>query len=197
MRRISLCVGALFLALAAESCLVSTKSVEVPIRDEATMSFIALGVAGADPQLIDFCQELSDAESGDIDHVDHVSVENIYWRLVENRGDPDTQVTANVTLQRVGGQSAVLVPDTTFVLSDADTVFKPAHLDSAGLTLLLQGMNEYADYYNGGKVGPCPSLDYTFTWSMTATPYADFTWEAKVKFTVVATARVDVPDLWD
>jgi hypothetical protein len=178
------------------SCLVSTKNVEVPIRDEATVRFIAIGVAGSDPQLIDFCQELSDAESGDIDHVVHVSVENIYWRLVENRGTPGTQVTANVTIQRVGGASAVLVPDTTFVLSDADTVFAPAHLDSAGLGLLLQGMNEYVDYYNAGKVGPCPSLDYTFTWSMTATPFADFTWEAKVKFTIVAVARVDVPDLW-
>jgi len=117
-------------------------------------------------------------------------------RLVENRGTPGTQVTANVTIQRVGGGSAVLVPDTTFVLSDADTVFAPARLDSAGLALLLEGMNEYVDYYNSGKVGPCPSLDYTFTWSMTATPFADFTWEAKVKFTIVAVARVDVPDLW-
>jgi len=178
------------------SCFVSTKSVEVPIRDEATVRFMALGVAGSDPQLIDFCQELSDAESGDIDKVVHVSVENLYWRLVENRGTPGTQVTANVTIQRVGGGSAVLVPDTTFVLSDADTVFAPARLDSAGLALLLEGMNEYVDYYNSGKVGPCPSLDYTFTWSMTATPFADFTWEAKVKFTIVAVARVDVPDLW-
>jgi hypothetical protein len=184
------------LALGTTSCFVSTKSVEVPIRDEATMQFIALGVAGSDPQLIDFCQELADAESGDIDKVVHVAVENIYWRLVQNRGVPATQVTANVTIQRLGGASAVLVPDTTFVLSDADTVFAPAHMDSAGLALLLEGMNEYVDYYNSGKAGPCPSLDYTFTWSMTATPYADFTWEAKVKFTIVALAKVDVPDLF-
>jgi len=184
------------LAFGATSCFVSTKSVEVPIRDETSIRFIALGVAGSDPQIIDFCQELSDAESGDIDKVVHVSVENIYWRLVENRGTPGTQVTANVTISRLGGGSAILVPDTTFVLSDADTVFAPAHLDSTGLALLLEGMNEYVDYYNSGKVGPCPSLDYTFTWSMTATPYADFTWEAKVKFTIVALARVDVPDLF-
>ncbi len=184
------------LALGATSCFVSTKSVEVPIRDEATVTFIALGVAGSDPQLIDFCQEFSDAESDDIDKVVHVSVENIYWRLVENRGVSGTQVTANVTIARLGGGSAVLVPDTTFVLSDADTVFAPAHLDPAGLALLLEGMNEYVDYYNSGKVGPCPSLDYTFTWSMTATPYADFTWQAKVKFTIVALTNVDVPDLF-
>jgi len=184
------------LAFGATSCFVSSKTVEVPIRDEATVTFIALGVAGSDPQLIDFCQELADAESGDIDKVVHVSVENIYWRLVQNRGLPATQVTANVTIQRVGGGSAVLVPDTTFVLSDADTVFAPAHLDSSGLALLLEGMNEYVDYYNSGRVGPCPSLDYTFVWSMTASPYADFTWQAKVKFTIVALARVDVPDLF-
>jgi hypothetical protein len=184
------------LALSTTSCFVSTKSVEVPIRDEVTMTFIALGMAGSDPQLVDFCQELSDAESGDIDKVVHVSVENIYWRLVDNRGPASAQVTANVTIQRVGGESAVLVPDTTFVLSDADTVFAPAHLDPAGLALLLEGMNEYVDYYNSGKVGPCPSLNYLFTWSMTATPFVDFTWEAKVKFTIVALAKVDVPDLF-
>jgi len=184
------------LALSTTSCFVSTKSVEVPIRDEVTMTFIALGMAGSDPQLVDFCQELSDAESGDIDKVVHVSVENIYWRLVNNRGPASAQVTANVTIQRVGGESAVLVPDTTFVLSDADTVFAPAHLDPAGLALLLEGMNEYVDYYNSGKVGPCPSLNYLFTWSMTATPFVDFTWEAKVKFTIVALTKVDVPDLF-
>ena len=187
------------LSLTAASCFLSEKSVEVPIRDNADMTFISLGVLGADTQLIDFCAELEDAEdeTGTIQHVEQVTVENIFWRLVENRGDPNTQVTANVTIQRVGGASAVLVPDTTFILNDVDTTFAPVNIDSTGLALLLEGMNEYAEYWNGGKVGPCPSLDYTFTWTMSATPYADFTWESRVKFTIIATAEVEVPDLWD
>ena len=191
--------GAALLCLTAGGCFVSEKSVEVPIRDDADMTFISMGVLGADTQLIDFCAELADAEdeTGTVQHVEEVVVESLYWRLVENRGDPNTQVTANVTIQRVGGESAVLVPDTTFVLSDVDTVFAPVRVDSTGLALLLEGMNEYAEYWNGGKVGPCPNLTYTFTWTMSATPYANFTWESRVKFTIIATAEVEVPDLWD
>src|SRR5262245_23954049 len=136
------------LALCTTSCFVSTKSVEVPVRDEATMTFIAVGVAGSDPKLSDFCQEFSDIDSEDIDEVVHVAVENLYWRLVDNRGPASAQITARVTLERLGGESAVLVPDTTFVLSDVDTVFAPAHLDPDGLALLLEGMNEDVDYLN-------------------------------------------------
>jgi hypothetical protein len=194
---ILLILGAASLALSADSCVLSSKSVQVPLRGTADLDFVSLGTAYAATDGIDFCQELNDLDSGSIDSLVSVSVENIYWRLVENRGAPNTLVTVHVDVQRGNGPSVLLVPDTTFVLSDVDTVFVPAKLNPAGLQLLLQGMDDYLTYWDNGKTGPCPSLDYTFTWATSASPAADFTWQVRVKFTMVGVFQVDVPDLWD
>src|SRR5262245_38804687 len=192
-------LAAATLALSGESCFLSSKDVQVPLRGEADLDFVSTGTVDTDIDNIDFCEELSDLEDDGVDIATLVSVtvENIYWRLVENRGDPNTVVTVHVDVQRGAGAPVVLVPDTTFALSDVGTAFVPAALNPAGLDLLMDGMDDYIAYWNGGQVGPCPSLDYTFTWNSSAAPAADFSWQVRVKFTMVGVFDVEVPDLWD
>lgn len=187
-----------WLTLRADSCVLSSRNVEVPLRGDADLDFTTQGASDSKTFVVDFLDILIDLEADEeIDELVSASIENGYWRLVENRGDPATTVTGSITIQRVSsGQSAPLVAPETVVIEEVGSEFDVVPLQAAGVDLLTAGFDEYVAARNGG--GPFPDLDYVFTWNSNGGPSpVDFDWQGRLKFTIVGVFEVEVPDLWD
>lgn len=192
-----LAVGAL--ALRGDSCFIHNRDVEVPLRGNADMTFTSVGINDQDSYSVDFFQEIQDIENDattDVDSLVSAGIENGYWRLVVNRGPANTTVTGAITVTRLStNQTAELIPPQSVNIDEVGTAFVVAPLEAAGLDLLTQGFDEYVAYRNGETAAP--DLNYRFDWTSSAGPVgADFDWEARIRYIVVGSFAVDVPDLW-
>jgi hypothetical protein len=192
-------LAAAFLTLTGESCFLENKNIEVPFRGHVDLQFVTTGTSDLDIVLIDVAQEIADLEAeaeGDYEELVSIAVENGFWRLVANRGPAGTTFTGSMTVRRVfTNQSASLVDPTPIAIADLGTEFVVAPLNAAGVNLLVDGMNEYLQARNEGL--SLPDLVYAFTWTSQSGVLADFTWEARLAYSVVGVFSVDVPDLWN
>jgi hypothetical protein len=188
-------------ALRGDSCFLQNKDIEVPFRGETVMDYTSTGDSDADIVIVDVAQELEDLESdfdADVDSLVSLNIEGGFWRLVANRGDPGTTVTGSITITRLpSGPSGFVIAPTTVAIEAVGHEFVPAPLNEAGVDLLLAGFQEYVDWWNGGKVGPRPDIQYAIQWSSAGSGDVDFDWQAKLVFTMVGVFSVEVPDLWD
>jgi hypothetical protein len=163
------------------------------------MMFTSQGSSDLDTYTIDFFQEMQDIEedaTADVDTLVSASIENGYWRLVENRGPAETTITGSITVTRIStGQTESLIPPQSVAIEEVGTEFELAPLEKAGIDLLTDGFDEYVAWRNGETAQP--DLRYRFDWSSSAGPVdADFDWEARVRYTIVGAFAVEVPDLW-
>lgn len=192
-----LAVGAL--ALRGDSCFIHNRDIEVPLRGNADMEFVSQGESDLDTYEIDFFQEIQDIEddaTSEVDSLVSASIEQGYWRLVENRGPAGTTITGGITVTRLStNQTETLIAPQSVAIEEVGKEFVIAPLVAAGLNLLTEGFDEYVAYRNG-ETGP-PDLRYRFDWSSSAGPVdADFTWEARLRYIITGTFAVEVPDLW-
>jgi hypothetical protein len=192
-----LAVGAL--ALRGDSCFIQNKDIEVPLKGYADMAFTSQGLTDLDVFIIDFFLEIQDIEEDadvEVDSLISASVENGYWRLVENRGPANTTITGSLTVTRVlSNETAQLIAPQSVNIDNVGTEFVVIPLEKEGLDLLTEGFNDYIAYRNG-ETGP-PDLIYRFDWSSSSGSITtDFDWEARLKYTITGAFSVDVPDLW-
>ena len=185
-------------SLTGESCFLESKNIEVPLKGNADMAFTSTGTSDMDTEMIDFGQELTDLENdadNDIETLVSIGIENAYWRLVENNGDPGTTVTGSVTVTRLStGVTKTLIAPTSLAIESVGTEFVVAPVDPDGIALLTAGFDEYVDYRNG--IGSFPDLRYDFDWSSSGgTGSVDFDWEARIRYTLVGVFTVEVPEL--
>jgi hypothetical protein len=191
-------VGA-FLSLTADSCLLSTKKIEVPVRGSGDMLFTAQGneADDSDTDVIDFAGLIQDLENdSDFDELLSAHIENGYWRVARNDGAASTVVSGTLTVQREGfaAPPVPLISYTSVPIAAALGTFQLAPLDSEGVNLLNQGFDQYLQAKAQGQ--PLPNLEYRFFWtSHSDTVPVDFDWEGKVKFTLVGLTKVDVPEV--
>jgi hypothetical protein len=194
---IFLALAAAMVTFTAESCFISTKEVEVPVRGEGDLEFHATGTSDSKQDIIDFTQLLQDLENdSDFDPLLSADIENGYWRVTRNLGSATTVLTGHLTVQREGSAApAVSLIDYTSVdIADVSGDFVVAPLNSAGVSLINAGFQEYLDAKAADAA--LPNLRFVFTWTSSATPApVDFYWEGKVKFTLVGLTTVDVPEL--
>ena len=197
----SLVLAAGVLMVGSESCILSEKSVEVPLRGDTDVQFSTVGPVGtliSSVSSLDLYDEIQqvEQEGGTVEEVVDLTVESAYWRVVENRlaGSAAT-VTVSVLVWRNGVAPDSLVRKVPILLNEAETEFQPLLLDPAGLGQILQGFDEYVVYRNEGGVPP--DLTYYFTLTTTTDQPLDVDWETRVKFTLVGVFKVDVPDPWD
>ena len=194
---IFLALAAAMLTFTAESCFVSTKTIEVPVRGDADLEFHATGTSDSDTETVDFTGLMEDLEDdSEFDELLSAHIENGYWRVTRNEGSPSTEIGGSITVHREGS-AAPAVPLINYTEIDIATVtgdFVVAPLSPAGVSLLNSGFDEYLDAKADGL--PPPSLRYVFTWTSSASPApVDFYWEGKVKFILVGLTEVDVPEL--
>jgi len=208
-RRIILVIGLLaaFLALTAADCIVVTKQAELPVRDDESFLFRAQGgpeTTGSYP--VDFGPSL-DALEEEHDFVAllRAVVEAGFWRVASNNGDPDLVISGTITVTRLNpapgvrdvAQTALLMAYQPVTIASVIGAFQPAPLEEAGLDLLTEGFDEYLQARAQNL--PLPDMKYRFVWTGTANGSGsdvDFTWEGKVKFTLVGLVQADVPDVW-
>jgi hypothetical protein len=187
-------------ALSGDSCFLSNKNIDVPLRGNVDMEFTSQGFTDTDAETVDFGQELLDIEddaSSDIDTLVSASIENGFWRLIENRV-PGTVVTGWINVQRMSTSvTEDLIAPTSVTIDDVGTTFVVAPLVEDGVNLLTAGFDEYVAWRNAGAVPPMPDLRYVFIWNSSSSQNADFDWEARLRFTLVGVFSVEVPDIWD
>ncbi len=190
--------GALF-SLTADSCFLSTKTVEVPVRGSGDLLFTTQGnnPDDADSKLIDFAGLIEDLEKeSDFDALVSAHIENGYWRVARNGGAATTIVRGSITVQRESSAApgVSLISYTGVAIASVLGDFKVAPLNSQGVDLLNQGFDQYLQARALGQ--PLPDLRYRFFWnSHSDTVPVDFDWEGKVKFTLVGLTKVDVPEV--
>ena len=189
---IFLALAAAVVTFTAESCFVSTKEVEVPVRGEGDLSFHASGVSDSGTRTIDFAELIDDLrnDSG-FDSLLSAHIENGYWHVINNLGSPSLTVSGQIGVQEAGSAAAPvpLIAYTSIDIADYSGDFVVAPLNSAGVDMLNQGFD---DYLRGTRT----SLSYVFTWSSQAgAGTVNFDWEGKVKFVLVGLTTVDVPEL--
>jgi hypothetical protein len=194
---IFLALAAAIVTFTAESCFVSTKEIEVPVRGEGDLEFHTTGTSDSKFETIDFTQLLQDLENdSDFDPLISANIENGYWRVTRNQGDPHTVVTGFLTVQREGSAApaVALIDYSNIDIADMSGDFAVAPLDPAGVSLLNAGFQEYLTAKAADAA--LPNLKYVFYWTSSASPApVDFYWEAKVKFVLVGLTTVDVPEL--
>jgi hypothetical protein len=190
--------GALF-SLTADSCFLSTKTVEVPVRGSGDLLFTSQGSNpdNADSKLIDFAGLIEDLEKdSDFDALVSAHIENGYWRVARNGGAATTVLSGSITVQRESSAAPAvpLISYTSVAIASVLGDFKTAPLNSQGVDLLNQGFDQYLQAKALGQ--PLPDLRYRFFWNSHAEPVpVDFDWEGKVKFTLVGLTKVDVPEV--
>lgn len=194
---ILLALAAAILTFTAESCFISTKTVEVPVRGEGDLEFHATGTSDSKTDTLDFSSLLEDLESDSaFDSLLSAHIENGYWHVTRNLGSASTVMTGHLTVRREGSAAPAvpLIDYTSINIADVSGGFVVAPLDSTGVDLLNQGFDEYLVAKALGAA--IPNLRYVFSWSSSATPApVDFYWEGKVKFILVGVTVVDVPEL--
>lgn len=186
--------------LTAENCVLDNKDIEVPLRGDVDMLFTSQGFTDADAETVDFGAELlkiQEEAGDDIESLVSGGIEGGFWRLVENRGDPNTTLQGSVDVVRMStAANAVLIPTTQVDLSTVGMEFVPAPLEAAGVDLLTEGFQEYIDWWNSDQTGPFPDLRYIFVWNSVTSTDADFDWEGRLRFILTGVFSVEVPDLW-
>jgi hypothetical protein len=194
---IFLALAAAMVTFTAESCFVSTKEVEVPVRGEGDLEFHATGTSDSKTETIDFTQLMEDLESDSaFDALVSANIENGYWHVTRNQGDPHTMLTGHLTVQREGSAAPAvsLIDYTSIDVADVSGDFVVAPLNAAGVNLLNAGFDEYLQAKAADTA--LPNLRFVFTWTSSASPApVDFYWEGKVKFVLVGLTTVDVPEL--
>ena len=187
-------------SLTAEDCVLQNKDIEVPLRGDVDMMFTSQGFTDADAETVDFGAELlkiQDEAGDDVESLVSGGIEGGFWRLVENRGDPNTTLQGSVDVFRMStAVEAVLIPETQVDLSTVGMTFVPAPLEAAGVDLLTEGFQEYINWWNGDQTGPFPDLRYIFVWNSVTSTDADFDWEGRLRFILTGVFSVEVPDLW-
>lgn len=194
---IFLALAAAMLTFTAESCFISTKTIEVPVRDDAELEFHATGTSDSKSETIDFTELMTDLEDdSEFDELVSANIESGYWRVTRNNGSASTVVSGQLTVRREGSAAPAvsLISYTSVAIADVSGDFGVAPLNAAGVDLLNNGFDEYLQAKALGN--PVPSLRYVFTWTSSASPApVDFYWEGKVKFVLVGLTEVDVPEL--
>lgn len=199
---IYLALAAAMLTFTAESCFVSTKEVEVPVRGEGDMLFEARGNDAVDGGVttIDFTELLEDLiQDSEFDTLVSAHIENGYWRVARNGGASDLLISGGVTVRREGSAAPAspMISYTSVSIASALGEFQVAPLNESGVNLLNAGFDEYLQAKALGTT--LPDLRFVFTWSSSASPAPppaiDFDWEGKVKFILVGLTTVDVPEL--
>ncbi len=194
---IFLALAAAMVTFTAESCFISTKEVEVPVRGEGDLEFHATGTSDSRQETIDFTALMEDLENdSDFDKLVSAHIENGYWRVTRNLGSASTVMSGNLTVQREGSAApaVALIAYTSIDIADVSGDFVVAPLTAAGVSLLNAGFDEYL--LAKANETALPNLRFVFTWNSSATPApVDFYWEGKVKFTMVGLTVVDVPEL--
>lgn len=210
MKRIFLCLllVAAFLSLTAESCLLKETQVEVPVRDSQKLVFHTTGTTeNTGVETVDFRDALIDLEeSNDYDVLLRANLENAWWMVQENRGDGGLAAVGKVTVEQLNAKPglpgvAVVQDILSYQTQDIDAAvgtFQPVQLDSAGVTLMNKAFGDFLEARALGN--PEPSVEFSFVWSASVTgpgnpPNVDFTWEGKVRFSLVGLVTIDVPEL--
>jgi len=195
-----LALAAAFLSLTASSCLLSTKTIEVPVRGSGDVQFHAQGTDNgndADSKVIDFASLMQDLEDeSDFDALVSAHIENGYWRVARNGGAASTVVSGTLTVQNESSAAppVPLISYTSVPIASVLGTFQLAPLNSQGVDLLNQGFDQYLQAKALGQ--PLPDLRYRFYWTSSSdTLPVDFDWEGKVKFTLVGLTKVDVPEV--
>ena len=188
-------------ALSGDSCFLSNKNIDVPLRGNVDMEFTSQGFTDSDAETVDFGELLQDLEEDDASSIDSLvsaSIENGFWRLIDNRV-PGTVVTGSIDVQRMStGDTEALIAPRSVDIDSVGTEFVVAPLEEAGIDLLTAGFDEYVAWRNAGK-DPItrPELTYIFIWNSSSSQNADFDWEARLRYTLVGVFKVEVPDIWD
>jgi hypothetical protein len=194
---IFLALAAAMLTFTAESCFVSTKTVEVPVRGEGDLEFHTTGTSDSKTEILDFTSLMEDLESDSaFDSLLSANIENGYWRVTRNLGSASTVLTGYLNVQREGSAAPAvpLISYTSINIADVSGEFVVAPLDPAGVSLLNAGFDQYLQAKALGTT--LPNLRFVFSWTSSATPApVDFYWEGKVKFILVGLTTVDVPEL--
>lgn len=198
-----LLLAAGFLTLTAEDCFLEEKSVEVPVSDAEVKTFHTKGTTQKmDTWFIDFEEDLLDLENdNDLEVLLSAHLENAWWRVIENNSDPGLSVmgTMEVQLQDTGQTE----PTETFLSYQSQSIdaamgdFQPVQLNTAGVEIINKAFDDWLDAK--AQNDPLPSVNFKFTWYATVLPpepppNVDFTWEGKVRFTLVGLVTVDVPN---
>ena len=186
------------MALMGESCVTKDTQVDVPVRTEQDLLFEARGNDPTDSgeETVNFLQLITDAEADvDVDSLVSVNIENGYWRVARNGGDPALVISGFITVTRLStGVTEDLISFTSVSVSSVLGPFQLAPLDADGVALLNEGFAEYIAWRQSG--GAMPNLNYRFNWSTTAsaTPL-DFDWEARIRLSIVGTVTIEVPEV--
>jgi hypothetical protein len=194
-------LAAAAVALKGDNCVLENREVEIPLRGHEILPFTSQGEDDTDVEYIDFGETLREIEEdsdSDIDTLISVTLENVYWRLKENRGSPSTTVNSgDITVTRIStGESEVAINISGLLIQSVPDFVRPAGLREEAVNLLRDGLAEYLAHRNEGA--PMPDLNYRFDWATSGAPApVDFDWEVKLDFTIVGVFSVEVPDIFD
>ena len=195
-------------SLTASNCVLETKEVEVPARDNEQVVFHTQGsTENNGTEDVNFTEPLLDLEA-DNEFVALLAadVETAHWRIINNLGDPNLQVTGSLMVEQISGPTdpgvvgvaapVSLLDYQTVNISDGLGVWVLADLNEAGVDLMNGAFSKWLLAHNAG--GNPSDVIMRFHWNATVSggsnpPDVNFDWEAKVKFVLTGLVELEVP----
>jgi hypothetical protein len=185
----------LFLSLTGSTCDTEERDLEIVITVDLTAPFHASGEqniysAEATVDVSDSLDLEGIMDDNDIEEIKQITVEGVFYRVLEPDPTPDRVVSASVfTVREPAGPEEDLFEINSAEVNDPELAdWQVAPLTAGGVAVLNSALE---------KVRQFQPATLTFSVTGTSTPVSvptDFWWEARVRLQVVGVRTIEVID---